>query len=199
VRLLLYTDEMAVANVLVYLIGFAGVGRLTTAQKLAYLLDARIVDNHWINNPIFRLFDNDRVTPLPASVWEQTRKVRAAVLETIATLGAPHANFILTNSLADEDHEDRNIYEAVRVTAERRGALFVPVRLLCDEEQLVKRVVSPERAARMKRMNPVAAAEELRTLTPLLTHHANELTLETSAITPEATARLIYEHIGRVA
>jgi hypothetical protein len=85
------------------------------------------------------------------------------------------------------------------MTAERRNALFIPVRLLCDEEQLMKRVVSPERAAHMKRMNPVAAAEELRTQTPLLTHHANELTLETSASTPNASARLIFDHIARIA
>jgi predicted kinase len=190
---------MALENVFVYLIGFAGVGKLTTARGLAELMNARVVDNHWINNPIFGLIDRDRGAPLPASVWEQTRKVRTAVLETIATLGAPHANFILTNSLAEEDPEDRKIYDAVRMTAERRAALFVPVRLLCDEEQLMKRVVSPERAARMKRMNPVAAAEELRTLTPLLTHHANELTLETSTIIPETSARLIYDHVTRVA
>jgi len=197
--LVLYNGEMAATNLFVYLIGFAGVGKLTTARKLADLLDARVVDNHWINNPIFGLIDRDRGAPLPPSVWEQTRKVRHAILETIATLASPRANFILTNSLADEDPEDRRIYEAVRATAERRSALFVPVRLLCDEEQLVKRVVSPERAAHMKRMNPVAAAEELRAFTPLLTHHANELTLDTSASTPDASARLIYDHVKGIA
>src|SRR5260221_705044 len=107
---------MALENVFVYLIGFAGVGKLTTARGLAGLMNARVVDNHWINNPIFGLIDRDRGAPLPASVWEQTRKVRTAVLETIATLGAPHANFILTNSLAEEDPEDRKIYDAVRMT-----------------------------------------------------------------------------------
>ena len=196
---MLYNGEMAATNVFVYLIGFAGVGKLTTARKLADLLDARVVDNHWINNPIFGLIDRERGAPLPVSIWEQTRKVRHAVLETIATLASPRANFILTNSLADEDPEDRRIYEAVRATAERRSALFVPVRLLCDEEQLIKRVVSPERAAHMKRMNPAAAAEELRAFTPLLTRHANELTLETSASTPDESARLIYDHVKGIA
>jgi hypothetical protein len=189
---------MTMKNVLVYLIGFAGVGKLTTARKLTELMDARVVDNHWINNPIFGLIDRDHGVRLPPSIWEQTRKVRHAVLETIATLSSPNANFILTNSLADDDAEDRRIYEAVRMTAERRKALFVPVRLLCDEEQLMKRVVSPERAAHMKRMNPVAAADELRMQTPLLTHHANELTLETSTITPDASARLIHEHVSKL-
>lgn len=195
---MLYNDWMIVKNVFVYLIGFAGVGKLTTARKLAGLLDARVVDNHWINNPIFGLIDRDHGVRLPPSVWEQTRKVRHAVLETIATLSSPQANFILTNSLAEDDSEDRRIYEEVRTTAERRNALFVPVRLLCDEEQLMKRVVSPDRAAHMKRMNPVAATEELRTKTPLFTHHANELTLETSASTPDTSVRLIFDHIGRI-
>ena len=196
---MLYNGEMTVKNVLVYLIGFAGVGKFTTAQKLAGLLGARIVDNHWINNPIFGLIDSDRITPLPPSVWEQVGKVRHAVLETIALLSPPQANFILTNSLADDDPEDRQIYDAVLATAERREALFVPVRLLCDEEQLTKRVVSPERAGRLKRMDPIEAAREVRTLTTLLTHHVNELTLDTSAITPEVSARLIYDHVNAIA
>jgi hypothetical protein len=52
-------------------------------------LNARVVDNHWINNPIFDLLDNDRVTPFPTGVWDQVAKVRHAVLDTIATLSAP--------------------------------------------------------------------------------------------------------------
>jgi predicted kinase len=83
---MLYNGEMTAKNVLVYLIGFAGVGKLTTARKLAELIDARVVDNHWINNPIFGLIDRNRGERLPPSIWEQTRKVRHAVLETLATL-----------------------------------------------------------------------------------------------------------------
>ena len=109
-------------NVLVYLVGFSGTGKLTVARELASLLKARVVDNQWINNPIFGLIDNDRVTPFPTGVWDQIAKVRDAVLDTDATLSGPDANFILTHAGYDNDREDRKIYNAIARTAERRRA-----------------------------------------------------------------------------
>jgi hypothetical protein len=108
-------------NVMVYLVGFSGTGKLTVARELALILKARVVDNQWINNPIFGLLDNDRVTPFPIGVWDQITKVRQAVLDTIATLSAPDANFILTHAGYDNDREDWEIYNAIARTAERRG------------------------------------------------------------------------------
>ena len=81
--------SLTLKNVMVYLVGLSGAGKLTVARRLALLLNARVVDNHWINNPIFDLLDNDRVTPFPTGVWDQVAKVRQAVLDTIATLSAP--------------------------------------------------------------------------------------------------------------
>ena len=182
-------------NVVVYLVGFSGAGKFTIGRELASLLNARLIDNHWINNPIFGLLDNDRVTPFPAGVWHQIAKVRQAVLETIATLSARDANFILTHAGYDDDQEDWEIYKTIVRTAERRGAVFVPVRLLCEETELARRVVSPERASRLKSMDPEAARREARTRNVLKVDHANQMTLDVSAINPQESARLILVHI----
>src|SRR5262245_14156257 len=89
--------DPAMTNLFVYLVGFAGTGKLTIARAFARLVGAKVVDNHWINNPIFGLIDSDGVTPLPDEVWAQIAKVREAVLETIATLAKPETNFVLTH------------------------------------------------------------------------------------------------------
>ena len=68
-------------NIFLYLLGFAGTGKLTIARAFARSVGAEVVDNHWINNPIFGLIDPDGVSPLPDAVWSQTAKVREAVLE----------------------------------------------------------------------------------------------------------------------
>jgi predicted kinase len=182
-------------NVMVYLVGFSGTGKLTVARELASILQARVVDNQWINNPIFGLLDNDRVTAFPPGIWDQVTKVREAVLDTIATLSAPDANFILTHAGYDDDQEDWTIYNAIARTAERRAALFIPIRLLCDEAELARRVVSPERASRLKSMDAEAAIRDARTRDVLKVNHANQMTLDISAITPQESARLILEHI----
>src|SRR5215470_13692660 len=120
-------------NVLVYLVGFPGSGKLTVARALAGPLNAKVVDNHWINNPIFGLVDNDRVSSFPVAIWDQIDKVRDAVLTTIATISRPETSFILTHAGYDDQPDDRDIYDAIAATAARRSAVFVPVVLTCDE------------------------------------------------------------------
>jgi phosphatidylserine/phosphatidylglycerophosphate/cardiolipin synthase-like enzyme len=184
-------------SALIYLVGFAGCGKLTIARVLAPYVGAKIVDNHWINNPIFGLIDNDRLTPFPAGVWHQVDKVCEAVLETIASLSAPDASFILTHAGYEDDPEDHKIYDAIVRTARRRYAVFVPVRLLCDQTELVQRVASPERAMRLKSMNAENAAREVRLRQVLKVDHPNAMTLDTSTIGPEESARLILAHVER--
>jgi predicted kinase len=187
--------DSSMTNLFIYLVGFAGTGKLTIAQALARLVDAKVVDNHWINNPIFGLIDADGVTPLPATVWDQVAKVREAVLETIATLASPTTNFILTHEGVEGDPVDRAIFESIRSTAARRGARFVPVRLLCEEDELVRRIQSPERAGLFKCIDPADAINKSR-------HHAvldplfpTTLTLDVTALGPEESAAAILAHV----
>ena len=180
---------------MVYLVGFSGTGKLTVARELSLLLKARVVDNHWINNPILSLIVSDRVTPFPEGVWNQIAKVRKAVLDTIATLSPPESNFILTHAGYDDDSEDWEIYDAIARTAEHRGALFIPIRLLCAEEELLRRVVSSERALKHKSMDPEAASRDAKGRSVLAINHANGMTLDITALSPPEAARLILRHI----
>src|SRR5579871_3953542 len=91
------STDAPLKNLFIYLVGFGGTGKLTIARALAPLIGAKVVDNHWINNPIFGLIDPDGVTPLPHGVWVQVGKVHDAVMETMATLAKPGTNFIFTH------------------------------------------------------------------------------------------------------
>jgi len=188
---------MASSGILVHLLGPAGVGKLTVAQVLAPLLQARVVDNQWINNPIFGLLDNDRTSPFPTAVWMEIDKVRSAVLETIARISPPEASYILTNELYDDESEDRMVAGMVMDAARRRGSPYVPIRLQCVGVELAKRVVADERAMRLKSMDPNAAHQNA--LRPVLvTGSPNELTLDTSGLSPRAIAEKIAAHIAQV-
>src|SRR6478735_41612 len=95
-------------NLFVYLVGPPGVGKYTIGTILAERLPAVLIDNHYWLNPVFRLVRQDRVTPLPEAVWPIVNQVRAAVLETVATLSPRDWNFITTHA-ATNDPDDVGI------------------------------------------------------------------------------------------
>jgi AAA domain len=141
-------------NVILHLIGFAGTGKLTIAHAILARAPFLLVDNHFINNVVFRLIDTDGKSPLPPRVWENVRKVRAIVFDTLRELAQPARNFVLTNQLVEGAAEDEKVFQEVRALARARGAAFLPVRLLIAPEELARRVVSPQRQALLKSRDP---------------------------------------------
>jgi predicted kinase len=190
------SDTIAKNGVIVCLVGFPGVGKLTIARALSRLIDATIVDNHWINDPILRLLPKTDARPVPDAVWSEVAKVRGAVLETIAAFAAPGANFIFTYAGANEDPADRKAFEEYRDVAVRRAARFMAVRLTCSEDELVRRIQSPERRGR-KLMDPVEAIENVRHYSPLDPGIPGNLSLDVTHLAPETAAALIFDHLDR--
>ncbi|TIN15993.1 MAG: chloramphenicol phosphotransferase [Mesorhizobium sp.] len=184
-----------VQSVFVLLLGFPGVGKLTIARELVTALSGQVIDNHWINNPVLALLADDGRRTLPDAVWEQTAKVRQAVLDTVATLCPPAANFIFTNSGIQGDARSLAFYQQMKDASDRRGAHFVPVRLLCEEAELVRRVMSPTRRDRLKSIDPEAARRRSRTVAVLDPKHPNSLTIDVTAISAAEAATRIHEHI----
>jgi deoxyadenosine/deoxycytidine kinase len=192
-------------NTMIYLIGFAGVGKYTIAKAIAELMAGtlevcKIVDNHYVLNPIFNLIAEDGITPLPAQVWDAALQVRLAVLATIEHVSPRDWNFVFTNELVedglavDSDGSNLMLYSQIFKVAQARGAHFVPVRLLCDLEEHLSRVVRPERRERMKDVDPNEARDKHANHKLFMPDHANTLTLNVTGLTPEVAARTILDH-----
>jgi hypothetical protein len=187
-------------NTMIYLIGFAGVGKYTIAKAIAEMMawtlePCKIVDNHYVLNPIFNLIAQDGVTPLPAQVWDAAMQVRLAVLATIEHVSPKDWNFVFTNELTeDSDGSNLMLYSQILKVAEARGARFVPVRLWCDLEEHVSRVVRPERRERMKDVDADEARDKHANQKLFMPDHANTFTLNVSGLTPEIAAQTILKH-----
>ena len=172
------------------LVGFPGVGKLTIARHLARITAAIVVDNHWINDPILKLVIVDGSAAVPESVWPQVAKVREAVLETIVTLAPLATNYIFTYAGSNEDPADRKAFDDYREVARQRGSQFIPVRLLCNERELVRRIQSEERKGR-KLTDPTEAIQNVRTFTPLDPRVPGTLSLDVTHLSAEAAASTI--------
>lgn len=147
-------------NTIILLMGFAGTGKYTIGRALSDRTGAKLVDNHLINNPIFTVVDADGVNPLPAPVWDKVKRIRRLVYEAIRELAPPRLSFIFTMELRQSNPKDHAAFIELKKLAEARRSLFIPIRLLCDVEELCRRVVSAERAGRLKEMSPERARKK---------------------------------------
>ncbi len=146
-------------RVFVLLMGFPGVGKLTIANELRTLVSARVIDNHWFNNPIFRLLDDDGMTPLPNGISEYTGRIRQVVLDAIVAYSPPSASFIFTQALVQGNQGSIRTFEQIAGAAQQCAAPLIPIRLLCDEDELARRVSTPTRRERLKSIDARASRE----------------------------------------
>jgi hypothetical protein len=185
-------------GVFVLLAGLPGTGKRTIGsaltRRLAASHEARLVDNHYIANPILGLVAQDGIMPLPREVWARVGDVRAAVLQTIARLSPTEWSFVFTADLS-EDEEDYAFVEQLSSMARARRTELVVVRLVCDLDELRRRIVDPARRAYMKSTSESDAigrhAEGLASL-----QQWSPMTLDVTALPPDDAVGAILRHIS---
>jgi hypothetical protein len=182
-------------NTIILLIGFAGTGKYTIGRALAERTGARLVDNHLINNPIFKVVNADGVTPLPSAVWDKVASIRRLVYEAIREISPPELSFIFTLEMRESDANAHRAFLDLQELAAARAALLVPVRLVCDVEELCRRVADPARAAQLKEISPELARKKMAEHTVLNPQHENTRTLDVTAKSPDESVDAILREI----
>ncbi|RTK92345.1 MAG: hypothetical protein EKK61_05065 [Rickettsiales bacterium] len=179
-------------TLIIYLTGKPGVGKYTIAKELAGNGEFIICDNQLINNPIFELLGYDGFSKIPEMAWDSIRHIRTEIFNFLTKF--TQKSYILTNNLY-EDEGDRNLYEQVKKMTELRGSIFVPVKLVINEQEHLRRVTQTDRKNRLKTIDPQCAYDK----TPLLSYtHHNLLELDISNLKPEEVACSIMEHVEKI-
>ncbi len=181
-------------NTIIYIIGFVGTGKYTVAKEICKIIDAKLIDNHYINNPIFNLIETDGSTPLPDIVWEQTGEIRKIILKTITDISPPEDDFVFTNQLHENDPNDRHIYESVANAAQKRNANFIPVHLSCSLNENQRRIVQSDRARHLKCTDINVATNNHENDEILKIEHPNLLNLDITNLQPDKAAQIILKH-----
>lgn len=146
-----------ISSTIFYLLGHPGSGKFTIAKELASRTSAVVFDNHLVNTPIFRLVEADGMKPLPEGIWDYALTIRKTLLEVLERYVPKERDIILTNALSANDEIDLSLYQEIEELAKRRGARLIPITLVISEEELLKRVVSKERAELLKLREPEVA------------------------------------------
>lgn len=190
------TSELkaTIDNTLIILIGFAGTGKYTIGRELCARTGAKLVDNHLINNPIFRVVNADGVTPLPAAVWDKVNGIRRIVYDAIREISPPGLSFVFTLEMREADPAAHRAFLELEELAEARRSLLVPVRLICDVEELCRRVANPARAELLKEISPELARKKSAEHSVLNPKHENVRTIDVTAKSPgQSVAAIIRE------
>lgn len=185
-----YSVNLSHATTIIYLTGKPGVGKYTIAKELAAKHGFIICDNQLMNNPIFELLQYNGYAKIPDFAWDAIARIRTEVFDFLTKI--PHNNYVLTNNLYD-DEGDRKLYEQVKDMAEKRTSLFVPIRLICSQEEHAKRITNHTRRERWKSIDP----QDVYDTTPLLPiTHPNLREIEISNLHSEEVADIIMDHIS---
>lgn len=178
---------------LFYLVGPPASGKRTVGIALSKLTGAALLDNHAWNDPIFRAFGADGLTPLPPAASALAAQMRLLTLQAVKQ-APPQVSHILTNYLSDRESEV-DAFNDVRAIAAARTATFIPVWLSCPLSELERRMPLPERQERLKLRDP-------NKLRALLHEKGNlppppyAMQIDTATLSPADAALLIAAHAG---
>jgi len=105
---------------------------------------------------------------------------------------------VFTIELIESSPGDRQGFVDLEQLAAMRGSLFVPVRLICDVEELCRRVVEPARTQMIKSISTADARRKCASEAVLNTNHPHTLTLDVTKKSPGESAESIMNHLAQI-
>ncbi len=196
------TQKTEFKNHLILLMGFPGVGKRTVGEVLARKTNARFTGNHDLYDPFLKLFGNDyqSMWDLTAEMWEKLNAIQDIYLSSISDVCNKEYSFIFTEMMIDRDPYHQIFYKKVLDVVKKRNAHFFPVRLICDEDELAKRVVSDDRKqfSNFKTRDTELSSKRSREEQAFYSHHENEITIDNTNLTADVVADKIIKHIKTI-
>ena len=181
---------------MVLLYGAPAVGKYTTGRRLSKITGFKFLHHHAIRDLVFQFFDFDRENLNGQKVWESlyfnfSEKIMREKINVILT--HTHArNRVYATGLSS-----LKFVERIAKIVKRSGGIFYPVHLICEEKELLKRVVQPSR----KRYNKSNTVRELTEMiksrdyrTPL--NVKNNFIINNTRIPAKRTAKVIKDHFN---
>lgn len=184
-------------NKIFLLMGLPGVGKRTVAKIIAKKTNVRFSDHHDLIDPILKLFGDDEKIwwDLTPQMWDKVNAVGDLYLSTIAEVCAKGDSFLLTEMMFDKDPYHQIFYKKVLDAVKKRQADFIPVRLICDEEELIKRILSEDRKQYFKSRDAELSRKRSREAQVFYSNHPNEITIDTTDLSATQTAEKIIRQV----
>jgi len=188
-------NKLQFTNCLVLLMGLPGVGKLTVGRMLAKKSNFKLV-TEW-TEPVLKLFGDDYrvMDDLDTAAWKKLTAADDLILSTLAEVCPRDNSYVITQMMFAQDPYHQDFYDKILAVVTKRQANFVPVRLLCDESELITRVQTEGRKQYFKTRDVELARSRSHEQEVFVSHHPNELTVDNSHKTPDEVVEIIIGHM----
>ena len=187
-------------NVIVLLTGIDGVGKRTIGETLCSLdrTFKLVLSDLWLN-PILSLMGDgpNVINTLDAESWKAINEIRDVIFDTIAHVCSQSSNFVITEKLVKGNIWHEKFYERIELIANEKQAFLIPVRLICELPVLLTRVVSFDRKNYHKPQDANVVRERALHQETFKSKNKNELTLDTTNLSPKESAEKIFQHLEK--
>ncbi len=103
------------------------------------------------------------------------------------------ASFVITYELLANNSWHQEFFNQVQTLAQKRGAVFVPIRLICNGAELIKRLKDSDRKGYFKIQDEALITKRLFEEDVYFSKEPYEMTLDVSLLSAEESARRILD------
>lgn len=183
-------------NNIILLMGIAGTGKMTIGETIVKQNPHfKLVTPDSSLSPVLNLLgDNEQVWwSLNEKGWAAVNQALDVTLYTIAEVCPKESNFVITSEMLADNPYHQNYFERVQHTAMKRGARLTPVRLICELDELLKRVQNNNRLTYFKTRDVELIKKRFSEEQVFFSRLPNELTLDVTHLTPDTSASKILQ------
>lgn len=179
---------------LIYLFGYPGVGKNTIAQEIERNGDFIAIHNHLLSNGLRHVvsrMNQESYSRIESDLQHHTMKAWLNFLEFVAK-AVPDQGLVFTSVLYQNDPARVQFFDFIRNWAAQQNRPFFPVRLICDEQELAKRLQSDNRKQSFKLTDPDILHNLMQDYEILQPQDC--LTLDITSMPPHESAQKIVQH-----
>ena len=183
-------------NNIILLMGIAGTGKMTIGEAIIKQnANFKLVTPDSAIDPVLKLLgDNAQVMwSLDEKGWAAVNQALDVILYTIAEVCPKESNFIITSEMLADNPYHQNYFERVQHAATKRAAKLIPVRLICELDELLERVQNNSRLAYFKTRDPELIKKRFAEEKVFFSKMPNEFTLDVTHLTPDDSAKKIMQ------
>lgn len=193
------TEKVIIENCIILLMAIAGSGKRTVGEELCKMSNFKLAHHHYWTDPIVRLLGDDSSVwwTLTDPAWGKLNEARDVVFSTMTDVCPPSSSFVITFEMLDGDPWHKIFYDRVLDVVAKKKAIFLPVRLLCNEMELLDRVQSDDRKKYFKTHDVDLIRDRVRTKKVYFSGHDNEITINNTSMSPVEVSQSILDHLQK--